>query len=225
MKTAFLVVALCCLTLVAPAQRPRLYITAGTEMNFTYAIIDNRGNDEGSVLRFAPVFNLQGFANYDPGNVFGFFTGLGIRNVGFIYEVPGTGIKMKYRTYDLCIPVGIKVGVMDHVFLFAGYEVEFPFNYKEKKVENGNKDKFSEWFSGRVEPVQHGFLTGIRFPYGIDLKFKYYLTNFHDREYTEASEQGEAFPYKDLTSNICLVSLGWNFYTSYRENSLLKFSK
>lgn len=182
-------------------------------MIFSFADIDYQGNDQGNILRWAPVLNLQGFLNFDVANTFGLFTGLGFRNIGFIHDVPNSNIRMKYRTYNLGIPVGIKIGKLDFMFLFAGYEIEFPFHYKEKKFENEVKDKFTVWFSDRVEPVQHTLLAGIQFPFGMDVKFKYYLTNFHNRDYVETIDGMDNMPYKDLDANIFYISLAWNMFT------------
>jgi len=198
------------------AQESRFYGSGGAEICFSYAAIDVDGNTEGSMTRFAPVFNLQGFVNYDFSNAVGLFTGLGIRNAGFIYEPPDDHITMKYRSYNLAIPLGVKFGKLDYMMIFGGYEAEFPFNYKEKKLENEGTEAMTEWFSGRVVPLQHTIMAGVQFPYGIDLKFKYYITNFHNRDYVEYID-GESFrPYADLKSNIIMITLGWNLFTDFR---------
>jgi hypothetical protein len=196
------------------SQNTRFYGSSASEMIFSFAVIDNDGNDQGSILRWAPVFNIQGFANFDIANTIGLFTGLGIKNVGFIYDVPNSSIRMKYRTYNFGIPVGMKIGKLDFMFLFAGYEIEFPFHYKEKKFENEIKEKFGVWFSERVEPVQHSLIAGIQFPYGAVIKFKYYLTNFHNRDYTEEINGQFSKPYENLKSNVILISLAWNMFTN-----------
>jgi hypothetical protein len=52
-------------------------------------------------------------------------------------------------------------------------------SYKEKTYISGDKtDKITGWFSDRQEIFQHGFLAGVQFPYGTNLKFKYYLSEF-----------------------------------------------
>jgi len=100
------------------------------------------------------------------------------------------------------------------VLFFAGYEIEFPFVYKEKHFVNEEKvDKDVIWFTNRVEPVQHSLMAGIQLPYGATIKFKYYLTNFHNRDYTTA--QGVK-PY-DFKSNIFYFSLAWNVFTNWKE--------
>ena len=196
------------------AQTTKFYGSGSGEMIFSFAAIDNAGYDQGNILRWAPVLNIQGFANLDFANTFGLFTGLGVRNVGFIYDLPNSNVRMKYRTYNLAIPAGIKIGKLDFMFLFAGYEIEFPFHYKEKRFEDEIKDKFTVWFSDRVEPVQHSLMAGIQFPFGMDLKFKYYLTNFHNRDYT--LENGDK-PYETLKANVFYFSLGWNMFTNMKE--------
>lgn len=215
MKKIFLSIFMLLVTVAAVnSQNAEFYGSGSSEMIFSFAAIDNQGNEQGNIMRWAPALNMQGFANLDFANTFGLFTGLGIRNVGFIYEQPNSGIKTKYRTYNLGIPVGIKIGKLDFMFLFAGYEVEFPFHYKEKEFENEVKDKFTVWFSDRVEPVQHSLMAGVQFPYGLDLKFKYYLTNFHNRDYIETFDGVQTKPYEHLQANIFYFSLGWNMFTN-----------
>ena len=105
------------------------------------------------------------------------------------------------------IPVGFKIGKLDNFLFFGGYEIEFPFVYKEKLFQNEVKeDKLRVWFSDRVEPVQHSLMAGIQFPYGPTMKFKYYLTNFHNRDYMAIVDGVETKPY-DFKSNIFYFSL------------------
>jgi hypothetical protein len=104
---------------------------------------------------------------------------------------------------------------MNNFLFFAGYEIEFPLVYKEKQFINEDKeDKDLIWFSGRVEPVQHSLLAGIQFPYGATLKFKYYLTNFHDRDYVAMVNGKETRPY-DFKSNVFYFSLAWDVFSNW----------
>ena len=213
-KSLFVLLIILCGFETGFTQNTKFYGSGGSEMIFSFATIDNNGNTQGDVMRWSPVLNLQAFANLDIANTIGFFTGLGCRNVGFIYNVPDTNITMKYRTYNLGIPIGLKIGKLDFMFIFAGYEIEFPFNYKEKKFENDHKDKYVAWFTNRVEPVQHTLMAGVQFPYGLDLKFKYYLTNFHNMNYVDGN--GEK-PYENLKSNIFYFSLSWDLFTNMKK--------
>lgn len=192
------------------------YVSYSSEMIFSFASIEDQGRAESSLLRWTPVFNMQGMYNVDMRRKFGVFTGLAIRNVGYIYDTytnPQTLVvnKKKFRTYNLAIPVGFKIGNLDKMFLFAGYELEFPFHYKEKTFDGGDRiDKITGWFSKRYEPIQHGFLPGVQFPSGATLKFKYYLSEFHNRDFEDGSGNR---PYAGLQSNIFYFSLNYNLFS------------
>jgi hypothetical protein len=194
------------------------YFSSGGEMIFSFATIDDNGNSDGSILRWSPVFNWQGMYNYDLNDNIGLFTGLAIRNVGYIYnnymDKEGHSVKKKFRTYNLGIPVGFKIGNLKKAFLYAGYDIEFPFHYKEKTFKDENKTKTSVWFSDRVEQFQHGFMVGIQLPYGANIKFKYYLSEFHNQSYTESDGYK---PYENLSSNIFYISLNYNLFTNTKE--------
>jgi hypothetical protein len=186
------------------------YLTSGGEIIFSFANVEQNGRNEKSTMRFSPVFNFQVMLNKDMNKKFGLFTGLGIRNVGYIingYTDPADslGHKKKFRSYNLGIPVGIKVGNLDKIFFYGGYEFELAVNYKEKTFEDADKiDKITGWFSDRQELFQHGFMLGVQFPYGANLKFKYYLSEFHNRDYTNSAG---VKPYAGLKSNIYYFSL------------------
>ncbi|MFO7613781.1 MAG: hypothetical protein R6W71_03990 [Bacteroidales bacterium] len=198
------------------AQQTKFYGSTSLEMIFSFADIDNQGYDQGNIMRWAPVINPQTMFNADFGNVFGMFTGLAIRNVGFIYDNPLDGNKYKYRTYNAGIPAGFKLGKLDKFFVFGGYEIEFPFVYKEKLfVDEVKEDKFTVWFSDRVVPVQHSLLAGIQFPYGMAIKFKYYLTNFHNRDFMATGGNGDMKPY-DFKSNIFYFSLSFYPFRNWK---------
>jgi hypothetical protein len=217
--TLFIILLIFALRSFAQEKSPMVYGSFSLEMIFSFATIDNQGYTQGNIMRWAPVINPQSMVNIDFNNIFGLYTGLAIRNVGFIYENPldTNNTKFKYRTYNLGIPVGFKIGKLDKVLFFAGYEVEFPFVYKEKHFVNEEKvDKDVIWFSNRVEPVQSSLMAGIQLPYGATIKFKYYLTNFHNRDYIAMVNGTETKPY-DFKSNIWYFSLAWNVFTNWKE--------
>jgi hypothetical protein len=181
-----------CLAQTPPEQasktEKKVYTTTSGELIFSFAKISNSGEEEGSNMRFSPVVNIQNWVNIDLSESFGWFFGLSLRNVGFIYDVPNVDVKMKYRTYNLGIPIGIKVGNLNKSFLFAGYELEIPVNYKEKQFIDGEKeDKKSSWFSSRTNTVNHSLMAGVQLPYGATVKFKYYLTNFFNKDYKDSN--------------------------------------
>ena len=190
-------------------------------MIFSWANTTHPTSNEGAVLRWAPVFNFQTLMNYDLGRAFGFIGGIAIRNSGYIYDfnnVDGQQFKKKFRTYNLGIPVGIKIGNMDKYYVFGGYEFELPFHYKEKTFDNdGSKiNKFTTWFSDRHQKTMHTFFAGIQMKGGTQIKFKYYLTEFHNQEFKTTTgdkyaPSGDASqPYKGLESNVFYIALAWN---------------
>jgi hypothetical protein len=221
-----LLLIICASGSFAQEKTTKVYGSFSAEMIFSFATIDNQGYTQGNIMRWAPVFNPQSMINFDFRNTFGLFTGLAIRNVGFIYDNPIDGIKYKYRTYNLGIPVGFKIGKLNKMLFFAGYEVEFPFVYKEKQFINEEKEHNSTiWFSDRVEHVQNSLLAGIQFPFGPTLKFKYYLTNFHNRDFVATVDGIETRPYQDLKSNVWYFSLAWNLFTNWKDYDTHDFKK
>ena len=221
MKKFTLIILVLCAIGVHAQKNTKVYGSFASEMIFSFAFIENtdaegQTYDQGNIMRWAPVFNVQGMLNIDFHNTFGLFTGGAIRNVGFIYENPldPDNTKFKYRSYNFGIPVGIKIGKLDKMLLFGGYEIEFPFAYKEKHFVNEVKEvKEVIWFTDRVEQVQQSVLAGIQFPYGAYIKFKYYLTNFHDRDYVAMVDGVETKPY-DFKANIFYFSIGWNLFSN-----------
>lgn len=205
---SILVLLLLVCTINTNAQ-DKLYATTGGEMIFSFATIDNNGNESGNIMRWSPVFNFQFYGNYDINKNIGFIFGASIRNVGFIYNVPGTNTKKKFRNYNVGIPVGFKVGNLNKIFLFGGYEIEFPLNYKEKTFINEQKTKFNVWFSKRVPSYYHTAFIGVQFPYGVSLKFKYYISEFFNQNYTE--DDGNQ-PYKGLKANVFYFSISTSLF-------------
>jgi hypothetical protein len=200
------------------SAQSKTYWSSGGEMLFSFANISDNGTSGGSVLRWAPVINLQGTFNSDFNQNLGVFTGLAVRNVGYIYDnyhvrntdgTFGEEYKKKFRSYNIAVPVGIKFGDLDNIFFYAGYEVELPFLYKEKTFDQGDKiDKITGWFSNRQEMFQHGIIAGVQFPYDFTLKFKYYFSEFHNQDFTDS--EGKK-PYSGLESHVMYFSLGYNF--------------
>jgi len=194
------------------AQDSKIYTTTSGELIFSFADLSINGAEESSVMRFSPVVNIQNWVNIDKSDNFGMFTGLSVRNVGVIFDVPGQpNTRIKARTYNIGIPAGIKIGNLNGKFLFAGYELEIPINYKEKLFVNEDKqDKDSYWFTKRVNTINHSLMAGIQLPYGATLKFKYYLTNFFNKDYEENDGTGNIVrPYQNADVNVFYFSLSF----------------
>jgi hypothetical protein len=219
MKKTYTLIIFCTLLAVSGFSQSRTYITSGFEIIFSEANISDENNPEAtSTLRFAPVINPQSMLNVDMSKNIGIFTGLAIRNVGYIYDEYNTvlpdgvtePIKKKFRTYNLGIPVGLKLGDLNGLFIYGGYEVEFPFVYKEKTFNTAGEKTNTDvsWFSDRVQNIQQSWLVGIQMPYGLNLKFKYYFTEFHNQDFTVNNVK----PYAGLNSKIWYISLTANLF-------------
>jgi hypothetical protein len=203
---------------LAQGTGKRSYMSGGAEISFTNPVLDVNGSDQGGVVRFAPVVNVQQTLNSDMSDKFGLFLGLSVNNVGFIYDAPQTDYRFKFRSYNLGLPVGIKIGTMNGGLLFAGYSIEWAFNYKQKEFLNEEKqDKFSVWASDRTEPFMQAWMAGFQLGNGTCLKVKYYFTNFHNQEFTETKDIGGVTvtgfkPYDGLNANIIYASLGFALF-------------
>jgi len=178
---------------------------------------------DASTIRFSPWYNSQHTLNYQAIDYVGIFLGLDVRNVGFIYqtklktEAGEINIKKKFRTYNLGIPLGIKIGKPDGLNFYAGYEIEFPFHYKEKTYTNGIKNfKHKEWFSDRVPTYLTSVYGGIESKKGFNLKFKLYLDKFFNPEYKGEVNGMPGYGYDSFDVQVFYVSICMNMFHDMR---------
>jgi hypothetical protein len=183
------------------------YITSEGELILGFARIQNNGVDQSSIPRFTCFFHGQSLIHFDKSEGFGLFSGISIRNVGFIYD-ESASVRKKYRTYNVGIPLGIKIGDLDNLYIYGGYELELPINYKEKTFINEKKeDKFNVWFSNRTPAIYNTFFVGVRLPHGLSLKFKYYATPFFNQNYSQSVNGVTVKPFENLNVNTFHFSL------------------
>ena len=132
---------------------------------------------------------------------------------------------IKRREYTIGIPLGFKVGNFDkNTFLFAGGEIEFPFNYKNKVWVDGKKVyKNSEWFSKQTQDYFLSAFVGVQMPWGMNLKFKWYFNDFMNNNYStkEVYKDGtgqeqtvDVSPYSAFKSQVFYFSFGMNMFSS-----------
>jgi hypothetical protein len=225
MKKHFLVMIMILAAYTVEAQDKRIYHTAGGEFIFSGADMNFNGTDVNSNIRFTLFFHTQQQINFDLTNNFGLYTGLAIRNVGLImedlyqnvgYDVDNTdpdynkNTKIKHRSYSLGFPLAVKIGSFDkNYFFYAGGEYEWMFAYKQKKFIDGEKYKFTEWTSDRVNPWIPSLFAGIQLPCGFNLKFKYYLNDFLNKDFA-GQDFGQDVDYSQFqSSNIWYISLSF----------------
>jgi hypothetical protein len=187
------------------------YTTSGGEMLFQMSNVDQGGSIETN-MRWTLFLHLGTYLHMDFNDNVGAFTGLALRNVGFITN-EGTEKKIR-RTYNLGIPLAIKVGLFDkQIYVFGGGEYEWLFHYKEKYWPNSNgkrdgeKVKYTEWFTNRTNRLMPSLFFGVALPKGFNVKFKYYMKNYMNQDYIDSN--GDLI-YSDLDVKLYYISLGWN---------------
>ncbi len=233
-KFRLLLVTVFLLLTVSVFSQSRIYtVTSGellfqwSEVSFTDDYMIQYPDDElvSNPLRFTLFFHVGQYIHVDFNNNFGIFSGAAIRNVGFIsderLDLNGDGItqdlKIIRRSYTIGVPLAIKLGSFkNHTYLFAGGEYELAFAYKEKywhsHNRSGTKTKTTQWFGSQTPTFIPSVFAGVQFPGGINIKFKYYLENFINNEYTNPNYRvSDLTRYKNV--NVMYVSLSWQFDT------------
>ena len=190
-------------------------------------------------VRFTAFLHIGQYFHCDFTDNIGAFTGLAIRNVGMITDetlpqtVTTTGADVLYTSYNIIrrqymlgIPLALKLGSFkNHIYFFGGGEYEVAFHFKEKYWtdsfdRSGPKTKTTEWFSSSTPTFLPSVFAGVQFPGGVNLKIKYYLTDFlnTDHKIGGNSTEGNRFSLSDLSryesSRIIYFSLCWQFNTS-----------
>ncbi len=192
----------------------------------TTSIMSNqRVDNKWTTPRFTLFLHLGGNVNYDFNRNFGIYTGLNIKNIGFIEKYNNPDSTAIRRSYTFGIPFGVKIGNLENnkTYLILGGGIDFPFLYKEKGfVERNNKTKTGpEWFSDRTAQVLPYFFVGARFNPGVYLKLQYYPTNFMNQNYETTIQTPTGWnaikPYDGYNVNLVMLSLGFdiNFTPKY----------
>lgn len=153
------------------------------ELIFSGGDLKQKGSTDAAdnIVRFSMFFHFQNQFHYDFTKALGFYTGIGVRNVGFIHEwkYGEEDLKMKHRSYSLGMPVALKIGNFEKgVYGALGAEAELMFAYKRKLFYDGDKSKESEWFSDKVNLFNPSVFAEIRFKRGGYIRAKYYLMEF-----------------------------------------------
>ena len=188
---------------VQAQKKNKIYWTYGPEVIMSFGMIDDNDLNTGTIMRFTPFINLEFLANKDFGDHFGLTFGAAVHNTGFILNYEDTTLRYKFRTYNIAIPVGIKIGKMSSYYFYAGYELEFPVSYKEKKYIYMDDSMFTEWFTGRVPTLNHAVYAGFKFGPGMGIKIKYYINEFFNRNFIDVDG---TMPYKNLKANVVYIA-------------------
>jgi len=220
----------------------KFYTSVGGE--YVFSFVNTNTDIESTNLRFSPWFHVQMHWHYDFSQHMGAYVGLGSRNLGYTttptsnniylegftvynektkefeldehYDKSDEITTVKRRAYTVGIPIGIKIGNMARDrFVFFGGEIEFPFHYKNKAwVNNKKKEREGWWFSEQTNPYLLSTFVGLQFPGGVNLKFKWYFTNFMNENYK--IPKTDIKPYEDVKSQIFYFSVGMNLFNAKR---------
>ena len=216
-RTFFLTAALA-LLLSLPAKTQDVYPITAWEFLFQFADMEKASTDVTNKLRFTIVINLGQYWHVDFNNTIGIYSGLAVRNVGFIYDTP-LPTKTIRRSYTLGVPLAFKLGAFDkHVYFLAGGEYELLFHYRARKwlsnSRDGTKYVDGEWFSKKTKRFVPSLYAGFQFPGGFNIKFKYYLQHFLNENYVGPDLDESEVSFADYTKlNMMYVSLSWHFRT------------
>lgn len=219
MKKLLILVAVIIPLSLIHTNAQKVYSTVSWEMLFQWADVELAGSNIVSrPLRYTAFFHLAHYYHLDFTNNLGMFTGLAIRNVGFIYDedVPQKTIR---RSYTLGLPIAVKFGSFkDHLYFFGGGEYELLFHYKGKRWlsndRSGTKIKDTGWFSDKTERFVPSVFAGIQFPGGINIKFKMYMGDFLNKDYVGSDLGDQDIAFADYTQlDLYYISVSWQFRT------------
>lgn len=172
------------------------YTENGGELIFSFADVIYNGYDIPAKMRFSMFFHFGSFRHFDFNNNFGFYTGLGLRNVGFRNKFDE--YKETRRVYSLGIPASFKIGSFNrNYYFYSGAEGELFFHYKQKRKFSNSKLKYSEWFSNRTRRLMPSLFLGLQLPGGVNIKFKYYPQDFLNKNFV-GTDFGQAVNYSDF---------------------------
>ncbi len=165
------------------------------------------------VPRFTVFFHAASQFHFNFSNAIGFYTGLGLRNVGMINRF-GDTIRVKQRGYSVGVPIALKLGNMGRKTYFAlGAEAEYFFHYKQKTFigsgRGDKREKSSQWFSDRLTNFNPSVFLEMNFGRGNYIRLKYYLSDFLNPNVEQSfSNNGVRTVFKPAQSQLFLLSYG-----------------
>jgi hypothetical protein len=204
-----------------PVKQDKKFYTSSSLDGALFSLNAVTNNGFSNIPRFAYFLNTGINFNYDLGRHFGIYTGVGVKNLGYIDKskdlIPGHEVTIKHRVYALGVPVGVKIGNLGDkgTFMVLGGGADFPVNYKEKTFIDSrkHKSKESEWFSDEVSPIMPYVFAGVSFNSKFTVKFQYYPGNFMADDYWLTSTAPTMGKYD---THLALVSL--SFYVKNKNN-------
>lgn len=196
-------------------KRPTKKVYISTDFDIfllSSSLMDNATErNKITVPRFTAIPFLGFNVNFDFGKTAGLYTGLNIKNIGFIEKFSQPDSTVKRRVYTIGVPLGLKIGDIKYgSYLILGGGVDFPFHYKEKGyTSRGNKTKINEWFSDRTPRIMPYVFVGAHLAPALAFKLQYYPTNFMNTNYkVPAKGSLFAYPYSAYSVSTVLLTVG-----------------
>ncbi|MBA7526457.1 hypothetical protein ES705_18619 [subsurface metagenome] len=223
MKKYFVLLFVVLIFNIKPAASQEVYSVSSAELLFQFAKLENPALPGiTNNLRFTLFFHYGQYWHMDFTNNVGLFSGMAIRNVGFIYDTPDP-TKTIRRSYTVGIPLALKLGAFDkHIYIMGGGEYELLFHYRARQWNSNDRDgaviKEGEWFSDKTRRFVPSVFAGVQFPGGVNFKFKYYLHGFLNEDYV-GPDLGGVSDFSDFTrQDMFYVSVSWQFRTDAFKN-------
>jgi|GEM_PF-528023 len=199
---------------IEPAQKvPIRKFYFGNELDgviFSTALIDRAGSNSLGTLRFTGFFHVGATYNYNFSKHQGIYTGIDIKNIGFIEKFSLFDVTVKRRNYTVGVPLGFRLGNLTKKnYFFLGGGLDIAFHYKVKSwTNNQSKTKYNDWFSNETQILQPYIFAGIAVK-GTTFKIQYYTNNFLNQNFTAYDVNGQLIkPYAATKVNLLLLSIG-----------------
>jgi hypothetical protein len=196
-KSLLLILSLLSIQSILFAQiNKKVYVVFENKALFQMGLLkDSAGNKQNSSMRFAPFANLTLEMHKDLDITFGIYTGIGVKNVGFIYK-PNDSInsKVKSRAYSLCIPIGFKYGnIIEDKYLYVSAELLIQLGYKEKAFTNDGDISIRKnlYKSNPINIFNYCATIGYNYK-GYTIGVEYTLGNFYDPNYRFQPDKANA---------------------------------
>ncbi len=221
-RNLFYLVFVLLLCNISTLRAQKVYTTSGGELILQSGQIEQNNETVSSIVRLTWWFHNNEHLHFDIIRYTGLFTGISLRNIGFITDIDD--IKTKYRSYSLALPLALKIGALPkNFYIFGGAEYEWMFHFKQKVFTEGEKRKYSEWFSKRTQQFIPSVFAGIQFPGGLNLKFRYYLDDFLNHNYQGTQEFSD---YRNFTkTQLWTVSMSYQIKNSRIKKEVQERSK
>lgn len=188
------------------------YIFSGGSVNESSSSVDGKPVSATNPVRFSAFLNMQEQFHFDFSKNVGIYTGIGVRNIGFIHDFKDSlnnKIKVKQRQYALGVPLAFKLGNMPkNIYIAFGGELELFFSYKQKVFYNNRKDKYDDWFSSNSELLNPSVFAEVNFPKGTFIRFRYYLNDFLKENPNGVDLNNGKLNYDFTPSTLMYLSIG-----------------